>query len=65
MDPFEIDLVAKTTDKGGIEASFAEQLAQFGEPQSVELLETEGPYRVDTSNGKFYFEVRRRYNITL
>lgn len=62
---FEIDLYANTNEEGGIAGSFANQLAAFGETQSVEMLNQKGPYRVDTSGGLFYFEVRRTYRIVL
>ena len=61
---FEIELVAKTTDPGGIVASFAGQLAAFGDTAEFEQISQEGPYRVDSSNG-YWFEVRRTYKFTL
>lgn len=61
---FEIELVARTTDQGGIAGSFVDQLSQFGENTEVELLNQVGPYRVDSSN-TYWFEVRRTYRIVI
>ncbi len=59
---FEITLIAKTTDEGGLLGSFESQLAQLG--GTAELLEEVDPYRVDSSN-THYFQAERRYKITL
>lgn len=59
---FEIELTAKTIDEGGLAASFARQLSQFG--GTATLLSQTSPYRVDSS-GTFWFEARRLYKISL
>lgn len=60
----EITLTARSIDKGGITGSFDAQLKELG-AKKLELRTEEGPYRVDSSAGAFYFEVRRVYSVTL
>lgn len=59
---FEIELIAKTTDEGGLLGSFDAQLAELG--GSASLVSEVSPYRVDSGNG-FYFEARRVYRVSL
>ena len=60
---FDITLTAKTTDEGGLVASFSRQLAQFG---GQETLISESPvHRVDSSDGTFWFQCERIYHIVL
>ncbi len=61
---FDIDLTATTRDEGGILASFARQLDEFGPDARAELIGEMPPFRVDTSDG-FFFEARRTYRVTL
>ena len=61
---FDIDLTATTRDEGGILASFARQISEFGPVEQAELLSEIPPFRVDTGSG-FFFEARRTYRITL
>jgi len=58
---FDIDLVAKTSDEGGITASFDAQLAELG--GTATIVTQVNPYRVDLGGGKFYFEAKRTYHI--
>lgn len=54
-------LRAKSTDDGGIKGSFENQLAKLG--TEAELIDEEGPYRVDSSDD-WFFEVRRTYEVS-
>lgn len=59
---FNIDLIAKTSDAGGMVASFNRQLEEFG---GVATLINQGqPYKVVMGSG-FHFESVRTYHIVL
>lgn len=60
----KITLRANSSESGGIEDSFKSQLAEL-KAKKVELVDETEPYRVDSSDDKWYFEVRRTYDVTL
>lgn len=60
---FDIELTARTTDEGGLRGSFERQLNELGGVAS--LTDQVGPYRVDSSDGVFWFEQRRTYHIVM
>lgn len=59
---FDITLTAKTTDEGGLKASFEKQLAELG--GTATLIDEVDPYRVESSDS-FYFQAERKYHIVL
>jgi hypothetical protein len=59
---FEITLTAKSTDEGGILASFNRQLAELGGENT--LLDETKPFRVNGSQ-ESWFEASRTYRIVL
>lgn len=59
---FDITLTAKTSDPGGLLASFTQQLEELG--GTAVLISETTPYKV-TESGSYYFEAQRTYHITL
>lgn len=61
---FEITLYARSDDEGGIVASFNAQLEELGAITS-EIVSQVIPYKVTSTNGAYYFESQRTYNVTI
>ena len=59
---FDIVLRAKSSDEGGLLASFEAQLAKLG--GTATLISEVAPIRVETGDD-YYFEAQRTYHVVL
>ncbi len=60
---FDIELRGSSKAEGGMMGSIQAQLEEIG--GQATLISEGTPYRVDTGDDQFYFEVRVKYHIVL